>query len=109
MKNRKASIALLLALTLAVGLLAGCGQTKSSAYEVLVTDGAGKPVVGAVIQFCSDAECVMDKTGDDGIAHFEKSAGSYTVHVLKAPEGYTADSTEYAAPAQPGRVSIVLK
>ena len=38
-----------------------------------------------------------------------KEAGRYTVHVLKAPEGFAADDTEYPAPAAPGRVTIVLK
>ena len=107
--NKSRLIALLLALTLAFGVLAGCGSKAPGAYEVLVTDEAGKPVPGVTVQFCSDTECSMGKTDGNGLAVFEKEAGSYTVHVLKVPEGFAADDTEYAAPAQPGRVSIVLK
>ena len=91
-----------------VGLLAGCGK-KAAVYEILVPDEAGKPVPGVTIQFCSDTECVMGKTGDNGIAAFAKEAGSYTSHVLKVPEGFAGDSTEYSAPAEPGRMTIVLK
>lgn len=108
MEKRKRAWALCLALTLALGVLAGCGR-KASAYEVLVNDAAGKPVPGVTIQFCSDTECIMGTTDDSGRAVFEKEAGVYTVHVLKAPEGYAADEAEYPAPAEPGRVTIVLK
>lgn len=111
MNKKNSLIALSLALILMLTLLAGCGETakKSAAYEVFVTDTAGKAVPGAVIQFCSDEECLMGETGADGVARFEKEAGSYTIHVLKVPEGFAADSSEYAAPAEPGQVSIVLK
>ena len=106
MKMRKV-IALCLLLTLIAGMLAACG--KKTNYEVLVNDAAGKPVSGVVIQFCSDTECIMGTTNDKGIAAFDKEAGSYTIHVLKVPEGYAPDDTEYSAPAKPGLVTIVLK
>ena len=108
MKNSKRILTLVLTAVLAIGLLAGCGK-KAAAYEVLVSDGAGKPVAGAVIQFCSDTECIMGTTDEKGIASFNREAGSYTVHVLKVPEGFAADLTEYPAPAAPGRVTIILK
>ena len=47
MKNSKRILTLVLTAVLAIGLLAGCGK-KAAAYEVLVSDGAGKPVAGAV-------------------------------------------------------------
>ena len=108
------TLVLCLALVLVFGMLTGCGQNASSSnasnsYEVLVNDETGKPVSGVTIQFCSDTECIMDQTDEKGIAVFEKEAGKYTVHVLKAPEGYAADDTEYPAPAEPGRMTIVLK
>ena len=102
----KKIVALLLALTL-VFALAACG--KKANYEVLVNDASGKPVSGVTIQFCSDTECIMGTTNDKGIAAFDKEAGSYTIHVLKVPEGYAPDDTEYSAPAKPGLVTIVLK
>lgn len=106
MKMRKV-IALCLLFTLIAGMLAACG--KKTNYEVLVNDAAGKPVPGVTIQFCSDTECIMGTTNDKGIAAFDKEAGSYTIHVLKVPEGYAPDDTEYSAPAKPGLVTIVLK
>ena len=106
MKMRKV-IALCLLLTLIAGMLAACG--KKTNYEVLVNDAAGKPVPGVTIQFCSDTECNMGTTNENGIAVFDKDAGSYTIHVLKVPEGYAPDDTEYTAPDKPGQVVIVLK
>ena len=101
------ALALCLLLTLAVVVLSACG--KKSSYEVRVTDTAGKPVSGVIVQFCSDTECVMGTTDKDGVAVFDRQAGNYTIHVLKAPEGYAPDDTEYPAPAKPGQVVIVLK
>ena len=78
-------------------------------YYVFVTDEEGAPVPGVTVQFCSDIECMMGKTDSDGIASFDREAGTYTVHILKVPEGYAADATEYAAPSTPGIVTIVLR
>ncbi len=108
MKYKEKRLAFALTLILLLGLLAGCGK-KASLYEVLVNDTAGTPVPGVTIQFCSDTECILGTTDEKGLAVFEKEAGRYTIHVLKAPEGYAADPTEYDAPAEPGRVTIVLK
>ena len=120
MKQLKKALASCLALILALGVLAGCGGkpgngTGSSgndgapAYVVLVNDEAGNPVPGVTIQFCSDTECIMGTTDENGAASFDKEAGSYTIHILKAPEAYAPDDTEYAAPEQPGPVTLVLK
>lgn len=107
MKTVRKVLAVCLLLALAVVALAACG--KKANYEVLVNDASGKPVSGVTIQFCSDTECIMGTTNDKGIAAFDKEAGSYTIHVLKVPEGYAPDDTEYSAPAKPGLVTIVLK
>lgn len=108
MKRIKKVKAVCLVMMLACCVLAGCGSKKPS-YEVLVTDEAGGPVTGVTIQFCSDTECLMGTTDEKGIAGFEKEAGAYTVHVLKVPEGFDADDTEYKAPAEPGQMTITLK
>ncbi|MBP3870131.1 MAG: hypothetical protein J6E46_04060 [Faecalicoccus sp.] len=95
--------------------LAACSQSgggasaEPTAYEVYVTNEAGDPVEGVKVQFCSDTECLMGDTDKDGIATFEKEAGTYTVHVYKAPEEYAKDKTEYEAPEKPGRINITLK
>lgn len=109
MKKMRRILALGLALVLALGVLAGCGKREPDKYEVLVNDQSGKPVAGVMVQFCSETACIMGETDANGIAVFEKEAGKYTVHILKAPEGFAADGTEYPAPAEPGRVTIVLK
>lgn len=51
----------------------------------------------------------MGKTDAQGLASFEVPEGSYTVHVLKVPEGYEKDGTEYTMPATYSDLSIVVK
>ena len=80
-----------------------------SVYRVVVSDTDGNLVKGATIQFCSDVQCMMGKTDADGVAEFEEAPGHYTVHLLKVPEGYAKDGTEYEAPAVPGDLTIVVK
>ena len=61
-------------------------------------------------QFCDDTTCSLQKTKADGVATFEVEAQKvYEVHVLKAPEGYAADDTEYPAPETCGDVTITLR
>ena len=60
----------------------------ADSYKVLVTDEAGKPVSGVSVQFCSDTECKMGITDEDGITAFNDPEGKYTVHILKAPDGF---------------------
>ena len=101
-------------------LLAGCGgesaapagapENPGNVYRVIVTDEAGAPVEGVTVQFCSDAMCLMGETDADGIAVYPDVAeGSYTVHVLKVPDGYADDETEYPAPETYGDVAVTLQ
>ena len=72
----------------------GCGSaiaSSSMATELI----KGKPVADASVQFCSDLSCTLQKTDADGMASFEAEEGAYTAHVLKAPEGYEKNDTEY--------------
>ncbi|HAE45565.1 MAG TPA: hypothetical protein DCG37_08245 [Lachnospiraceae bacterium] len=108
MERIKKVTAVCLVMMLVFCVSAGCGSKKTS-YEVLVTDEAGGPVTGVTIQFCSDTECLLGTTDEKGLAAFEKEAGAYTVHVLKVPEGFAADDTEYKAPAEPGQMTVTLK
>ena len=107
MKRTKIILAFVTILMIAGILLAGCGMAAGS-YEVLVTDENENPVPGVTIQFCSDTECIMGETDDKGIASFDQEAGTYTIHVLRVPDGFAADDTEYTAPSEPGRVTIEL-
>ena len=88
---------------------AAAAPTPGDAYRIICVDEDGNPVQGATIQFCSDIQCMMGKTDADGVAEFEEAPGHYTVHLLKVPEGYAKDGTEYEAPAVPGDLTIVVK
>ena len=112
---KKQISALLLAAALSVSFAAGCGgkqpeETAAAAvvhadgevvandaklYRVFVTDTEGKPVADASVQFCSDLSCTLQKTDADGMASLEAEEGAYTAHVLKVPEGYEKNDTEY--------------
>ena len=82
---------------------------EAQGYSVLVQDESGNPIPEAVVQFCSDSECMMDTTGEDGVASFDAGAGTYTVHILKAPEEFETTSEEFTAPEEPGTVVITLQ
>ena len=83
-------------------------EQTGDGYVVLVMDEENAPVPGATVQFCSDTLCMTGETDETGIASFDQEPGQYTVHVLRAPEGYVVEDTEYEAPAEPGIVTIVL-
>lgn len=93
----------------AFSIAAGADVGTSDTYIVRVINENGEPVPGAMVQFCSDTECMMGKTDEIGEAAFDKEAGSYTVHILKPAEGYLKDETEYSAPDTPGVITIVLR
>ncbi len=58
-------------------------------YKVIVIDAKDKtPLEGAAVQFCSDTQCMVGETDENGTAVFKAVPGDYTAHVLKAPEGY---------------------
>ena len=78
-------------------------------YRIICVDESGAPVAGAKVQFCSDMQCMIGTTDDNGVAEFDEEPGHYTVHLLKPPEGFAKDKTEYEAPAVPGDVTIVVK
>ena len=76
-------------------LAARVETNDDSLYRVIVLDEDGSPVSGVMVQFCSDTACMMGETDETGTAIFEEPLGRYTVHILKAPEEYTADEAEY--------------
>ena len=105
MKN---TLAMILTLCLMLTVL-GTGALADGGYRIQVVDPDGKPVEGVMVQFCSDSQCLVGKTGADGIAAFDEPAGSYTVHLLKVPAGYEKDSTEYPVPETPDTVVLTLR
>ena len=84
-------------------------EEEKKTCRIIVTDEAGSPVSGVMVQFCSDITCMMGKTDEEGIASFAAEEGKYTVHVQKAPEGYASCTEEFAVPQDLQDVQIVLK
>ena len=66
-----------------------------NAYLVYVLDAETMaPIPGARVQFCSDTMCQMGKTDENGVTSFQADPGTYTVHMLKVPEGYVKSEEE---------------
>ena len=69
-------------------------------YIILVQDADdASPLSGAMVQFCSDTQCMVGRTDATGSASFEVDPGNYTAHVLRVPEGYEATEKEIALSA----------
>lgn len=76
-------------------------------YTVKCVDPDGVTIAGAMIQVCSEEICQVYLTGADGTATFEADAYPWEIHVLQAPNGYTADPTRVViAPVEGGEVTI---
>ena len=90
-------------------------QVKTAAndagvYRIFIVDEDGKPIPEAAVQFCSDTQCMMEETDENGMASFKNEPGSYTVHVLEAPDGYLYDDeAEYSVPSEWSDLTITLK
>ena len=114
----KKYISILLAAVLCSSILAGCGgsgksiqqpagETQKKAAQPEKTEEAGAymvyvmdaetmaPVPGVRVQFCSDTLCRMGKTDENGVAMFDSDPGTYTVHMMKAPDGYVKSGEEF--------------
>ena len=76
---------------------AAADDTVSSGdYLVFVKDAETMaPIPDARVQFCSDSLCQMGKTDESGLASFHsEDPGTYTVHMMKAPDGYVKSEDE---------------
>ena len=72
------------------------GVNNKNAYRVIVKDYKGDPIQGVAVQFCDDSTCNLAKTDAEGIATFDMPECTvYIVHILKVPEGYERDGSEY--------------
>ena len=68
---------------------------NSGAYLIYVLDAETmEPIPGVRVQFCSDSLCRMGKTDENGVAMFDSEPGTYTVHMMKAPDGYVKSEEE---------------
>ena len=107
MKKMKKTLAMILTLCMIMTALGTCAFADGG-YQIQVVDEAGSPVEGVMVQFCSNEQCLVGKTGADGIASFDEPAGSYTIHLLKLPAGYAKDTTEYPAPETPDTLVLTV-
>ncbi len=82
---------------------------SENVYRVIVSDSEGNPVQGVMLQLCSDTSCMMASTDADGIAAYEAEEGIYTVHVLKAPEGYEKTDEEFRTLDTYCDVTVILQ
>jgi len=81
-------------------------------YKVKVVDEAGNPVVGVMVQICTDESCLIPvKTDDAGVATFAPAAeGEYHANFLPGvPAGYEADAEVFYFEAGETELTIVLK
>ena len=95
----------------AVKNIVACAKDAAAdPFKITVKDEDGNPVEGVMIQFCTDMMCNMQTTGADGTVSFDRtSKAECHVHVLKAPEGFAKDDTEYPAKIDESELEIVLK
>ena len=104
----KKTIARILTLCLMLTALGACAFADGG-YQIQVVDPDGSPVEGVMVKFCSDEQCLVGKTGADGIAAFDEPAGTYTAHLLKVPAGYEKDTTDYPLPETPDTVVLTVR
>ena len=86
-------------------------NSAENTYIILVQDANdNSPLSGAMVQLCSDTQCMMVVTDTSGAATFEvPGPGSYTAHLLKAPEGYEASKEEGTLTPEQNTAVIVLR
>ncbi|MBR3637363.1 MAG: redoxin domain-containing protein [Lachnospiraceae bacterium] len=81
-----------------------------NSYIIEVDDEDGNPVPDVTLKFCTDTQCRLGKTGQDGVAVFETDApGAYSVHILEAPKGFEEDETEYTTDTNFGLMKLTVK
>ena len=76
-------------------LLIGCGSSSSSKdYTFKCVDQDGEAVEAVKLEACTDSLCRTGDSDQDGIVTFDGDADSYTMHVLKVPDGYEYNGEE---------------
>ncbi len=73
-------------------------ENEANAYRIFVVDQSSRPVVGAMVQFCTADTCKIGKTDDSGMASFDDPEGVYEVHILKVPKGYKKNDSLFTTP-----------
>lgn len=80
-------------------------------YTVTITDEAGNPIPGAMVQMCNASSCLPPCSSNaQGVVAFEnKDKDNYSVKFAILPEGYTADASEFFFEDGSYEMTIVLK
>lgn len=84
-------------------------ENSANAYRIFVVDQSSKPVVGAMVQFCTEDTCKIGKTDDKGMASFDDPEGAYQVHILKVPKGYKPNEELYTTPDTYSDMTVVVE
>ncbi len=88
--------------------LCGCGTKTTEEFTVTVSDSDGNALSDISVQFCDDQMCRVVKTDENGLANLGETEGSYSVHIIRVPDGYAADDTEYELNEENRAISVVL-
>lgn len=122
--NMKRICAMLLALTLSIGLLAGCGGDAAESgsttaettlsgevtYRVTLTDGLGTPITrGVVVKFMQNgAQAAMQTPDANGVAEKTMARGEYTVELQFTDKEYKYDTTNVTLTGEAPELTILL-
>jgi len=78
-------------------------------YVVTCTDQNGNPVAGVMVQVCDEATCQVFFSDESGQCTFAAAPKAWEIHILMAPEGYSAgENTIVHAPVEGGNVDLTL-
>lgn len=91
-------------------IAAQAADTGVATYTIKCIDQDGNPVVGTMINVCTDEACTPMPVDENGVLEFTTVAYPYVLHVLIVPEGYEFDTTvEEIAPEEGGEVTFVFQ
>ena len=88
--------------------LAPAAQTGEVEYCVTVTNAAGVPVAGVMLNVCDATSCRVLTTDGAGKAAFSGAPYAYKVQALLTPEEYQ-NNAEFVLDAAGGEFALILK
>lgn len=87
----------------------GMENDAEADYTFRCVDQNGKPVAGVMLQVCDEDICQVLVSDAEGLCEFSGAPYAWAVHILKAPDGYTPDSTDVVlAPVEGGELVFTL-
>lgn len=79
-------------------------------YTIHCVDQDGNPVQGVLLQICDDSTCQVVTTDTNGAYTLMAKPYAWEVHILKVPEGYTADTSNVSImPIAGGTATFTLE